>query len=408
LLEAVRAVWETSDSETVRSYIEKMGLKRNNFSIAVIIQEMIPAEFSGVVFTQNPLTGKNETVIEVVKGTGDKLVQNGFTPFRWRMDKDGIIEKPEQDIVPDEIISIIFEQTNKLSLQLEKPLDLEWCFSKGSLFWLQMREITAIQNTDVYTNHFSKEFLPGIIKPLVWSISVPQINKAWVKVLTEIMGKNNLDYKRLSKAFYYHAYFNTGVLEIIFKKLGLPSKMLDTIIIGNTKVSAGISYKPTLKTLRFAPRMILFLLDKLNIFKRQSLFLNKIQEEVYGIKENNFCTLSDKKLLEQIDGLLLKTEQLSYYYLVIPFILYFSSYFLRKSIGTKNLDLVCFDGSEINSLENYDPNIHMIKLNKQFKKLGINIQNKIKEISYKDFCSMNGVEDFKSGVNNFMKLTCPT
>ena len=403
LLEAVRAVWETSDSETVRSYIKKMGLNRKDLSMAVIIQEMIPAEFSGVVFTQNPLTGKNETVIEVVKGTGENLVQNGFTPFRWRLDKDGIIEEPEQNIVPKEIISIIFEQTNKLSLQLEKPLDLEWCFSNGSLFWLQMREITVIQNTDVYTNQFSKEFLPGTIKPLVWSISVPQINKAWVKVLTEIMGGNNLDYKRLSKSFYYHAYFNTGVLEIIFKKLGLPSKILDTIVIGSTKFSKGISYKPTLKTLRFAPRMILFLLNKLNIYKRLDLFLKKIQEEVYGFKKKDFSTLSDKQLLEQIDGLLLKTEKLTYYYLVVPFILYFSSYFLRKSMGTKNSDIVCFDGSEMNSLENYDPNIYLFKLNRQFKKLGIDIQSKIKETTYEDFCLMNGIEDFKSGVNNFLE-----
>ena len=400
---SVKSVWETADSETVRSYIQKIGRNKKKFSMTVIIQEMIPAEFSGVVFTQNPLTGKNETVIEVIKGTGDNLVQNGFTPFRWRLDKDGILEEPEQNLVSKETISIIFEQTNKLSRQIDKPLDLEWCFSKGSLFWLQMREITAIQNTDVYTNHFSKEFLPGIIKPLVWSISVPQINKAWVKVLTEIMGKNNLDYKRLSKSFYYHAYFNTGVLEIIFKKLGFPSKILDTLIIGNTKFSEGISYKPTLRTLRFAPRMIFFLLDKLNIYKRLSLFLKKIEEEVYEIKKNDFSTLSDIQLLEQIEGLLLKTDQLSYYYLLAPFILYFSSYFLRKSIGTKNPDFVHFDGSEINSLENYDPNIYMIKLSKQFKKLNINTQNTLKETSYEDFCSMKGVESFKSGVNNFLE-----
>ena len=403
LLEAVKSVWKTSDSETIRSYIQRVGLNKNDFSIAVIIQEMIPADFSGVVFTQNPLTGKNETIIEVVKGTGDNLVQNGFTPLRWRLDKNGIIEEQEQNIVPEEIISIIFEQTSKLSLQLKKPLDLEWCFSKGSLVWLQMREITAIQNTDVYTNHFSKEFLPGIIKPLVWSISVPEINKAWVKVLTEIMGKNDLDYKRLSKAFYYHAYFNTGVLEIIFNKLGLPSKILDTIIVGNTRFSKGISYKPTLKTLRFAPRMILFLLDKLTIYKRLRLFLNKTQKELNEIKKNAFSTLSEKQLLEQIDELLLKTEKLSYYYLVIPLILYFSSYFLRKIVGEKNSGLVSFDGSGMNRLENYDPNIHLFKLNKQFKELAADIQNQIKEASYEDFCLINGIENFKSGVNNFMK-----
>lgn len=403
LWEAVKSVWKTSDTETVRSYLQRMGLSRNDFSIAVIIQEMIPAEFSGVVFTQNPLTGKNETIIEVIKGTGDNLVQNGFTPFRWRLDKNGVIEEHEQNIVPEEIISIIFEQTNKLSLQLKKPLDLEWCFSKGSLVWLQMREITAIQNTDIYTNHFSKEFLPGTIKPLVWSVSVPQINKAWVKVLTELIGKNDLDYKRLSKSFYFQAYFNTGVLEIIFKKLGLPSKILNMIQSGNTKFSGGISYRPTLKTLRFAPRMIFFLLDKLTIYKRLRLFLNKTQKEVYEIKKNDFSTLSDKKLLEQIDGLLLKTEQLSYYYLVTPFILYFSSYFLRKSIGKKNSLLVSFDGSGMNRLESYDPNIHLSKLNKQFKELAINLRNQIKKASYEDFCLMNGIEDFKSGVNNFLE-----
>ncbi len=51
--------------------------------MAVIIQEMVPPKWSGVVFSQNPMTGANELIMEIVPGEGTALVQNGITPERW-------------------------------------------------------------------------------------------------------------------------------------------------------------------------------------------------------------------------------------------------------------------------------------------------------------------------------------
>jgi pyruvate,water dikinase len=62
--------------------------------MAVILQEMIPAEISGVCFTTNPISGnKNEIMIEFCEGLGVPLVSSQIVPHMY------IINKTDSTIV---------------------------------------------------------------------------------------------------------------------------------------------------------------------------------------------------------------------------------------------------------------------------------------------------------------------
>ncbi len=68
--------------------------------MGVIVQEMVPAEASGVSFSRNPMTGLNETIIEAVKGTDTSLVQKRKTPQRWIRKWGTWVTRPRKSRIP--------------------------------------------------------------------------------------------------------------------------------------------------------------------------------------------------------------------------------------------------------------------------------------------------------------------
>ena len=100
--------------------------------MAVIVQEMIHGDESGVAFTANPVTGdRDEMVIESVKGLGEKLVSGKVTP------KTEIISKRGRHT-----------GIEKLVLEIEKhfgfPVDVEWTQIGKKVYILQSRPITTL------------------------------------------------------------------------------------------------------------------------------------------------------------------------------------------------------------------------------------------------------------------------
>jgi len=83
ILKAVQLVWDETQSPSIQAYLGQKGFGSQDFKMAVIIQEMVPAKVSGVAFSKNPITGLDEVVVEAIKGSGEALVQDGVTPQRW-------------------------------------------------------------------------------------------------------------------------------------------------------------------------------------------------------------------------------------------------------------------------------------------------------------------------------------
>ena len=61
---------------TFRATVDRWNKGVDHFSVKVsaLVQEMVSSEFSGVAFTNNPVTGRDEFVIEAIAGLGEALV----------------------------------------------------------------------------------------------------------------------------------------------------------------------------------------------------------------------------------------------------------------------------------------------------------------------------------------------
>ena len=96
LLPMVRYCWASLWSREAVSYRVTNGIAHAATSMAVVVQQMIPSEVSGVTFTVNPVTGAlDEVVVESSWGMGAGIVDGRVTPDRYVLRRDdlGITER---------------------------------------------------------------------------------------------------------------------------------------------------------------------------------------------------------------------------------------------------------------------------------------------------------------------------
>ncbi len=78
---AVRKCWASLWAEGAIAYRSEGGLAAGVATMAVVVQALVPARASAVVFTANPLTGAtDEVVLHITCGLGPTLVDNEVTP----------------------------------------------------------------------------------------------------------------------------------------------------------------------------------------------------------------------------------------------------------------------------------------------------------------------------------------
>ncbi|CAK9007535.1 Probable phosphoenolpyruvate synthase (PEP synthase) (Pyruvate, partial [Durusdinium trenchii] len=88
LLEAVVKCWSSLWTSRAISYRLRNGVSHDGLSIAVVVQQMVQADVSGVLFTANPLTGRrSEMVIDATRGNGDDYVSGQSNPERYIIDR---------------------------------------------------------------------------------------------------------------------------------------------------------------------------------------------------------------------------------------------------------------------------------------------------------------------------------
>lgn len=157
LLPKIKNCWKSLYDDNIRAYSDNI----NSITMNVIIEEMIPAEYSGVAFTINPTSGsKNYSVIEICKGLGNQLVSGTITPTTLEIRRQtGNCDFFSGDINLEEKI---LKDLEKIILKIEKiylvPMDIEWCILKNKIYILQARPITTFnQPLNLYKKTISRE-----------------------------------------------------------------------------------------------------------------------------------------------------------------------------------------------------------------------------------------------------------
>ena len=88
LLIAVKNCWASLWTTRALSYRHEMDVAQGGVAMAVIIQAMVPADVSGILFTANPATGEqNQAIVNCSYGLGEAVVGGQVTPDTFVLDK---------------------------------------------------------------------------------------------------------------------------------------------------------------------------------------------------------------------------------------------------------------------------------------------------------------------------------
>lgn len=141
--EAIRTVRRSRHSERVRAYAQAQSAPFLQ-EIAVIVQRLVPADLSGVLFTADPVTGSHAHMTgNFVSGLGDRLVSGQAQPLAFRLTRPkGTYEGPPQ---MESHARPLFRMAQRLERDLDGPQDIEWATAGGKLYLLQSRPITTLQ-----------------------------------------------------------------------------------------------------------------------------------------------------------------------------------------------------------------------------------------------------------------------
>ena len=376
ILEAVEKVWASADRVRDSQYSTEAEPPVSKSGMAVIIQEMVNALWSGVIFSINPVTGRNECVIEAVQGSGELLVQDGINPERWIWHQGGWEEDYDLDPSLKRVLEGVLDQIPDLRKTFGAEVNIEWGFDGGELYYLQCRPVTTGKYPNLYANHISREVLPGMIKPLVWSINIPLVNSAWIRLLEGMLGNLHVLPEQLSKSFYYRAYFNMGTLGSIFQLMGLPRDSLESLM-GRKDPSGKSSFKPGLKTMRYLPGILGFLVRNLFLrrkFERRFTYLRE-QTRILA-EEMKEITAADYRLyFGKIQGI---ASEAAYYNIIIPLSMQISNRMLQRKLKKRRIPFEKLRfARDFPMLNEYDPGEKLANLREAWSLLPAELRQQV-------------------------------
>ena len=169
VLEHVKLVWASTWSDAAILYRKEIGLDIENSSMAVVIQELVQGQKSGVIFGRSPVD-HSKAVVEAVYGLNQGLVDGTVEPDRWMIDSDSgkivshtpaqrfkavvpasrgvkIVQLPagkrEKPPLTKHKVNNLFKVEKRLARLFGSDQDVEWTYKNSGLCLLQSRPITA-------------------------------------------------------------------------------------------------------------------------------------------------------------------------------------------------------------------------------------------------------------------------
>ncbi|MEU6085092.1 phosphoenolpyruvate synthase [Streptomyces sp. NPDC047108] len=224
--EYVRKCWASGFSERSLRYRAQRGLPPGAGGVAVVLQRMVPAERSGVLFTADPTTGSTERfVLSAVHGLGEGLVSGAVDADTVVLDAAG--GEPLSTVIGDKqesygagdgpgcTVRAVGEEDRKvLSLTPDDlarlhmlgvrvtehygaPQDIEWAIADGTLWVLQSRPVTTPLTAPgappaprqsvpepqgelrIWDNSNIIESFSGVVSPLTYSFAADTYAKVY-------------------------------------------------------------------------------------------------------------------------------------------------------------------------------------------------------------------------------------
>ncbi|MEK0165735.1 PEP/pyruvate-binding domain-containing protein [Phaeobacter sp. A36a-5a] len=108
----------------------------------IVVQEMVQADYAGVLFTQDPMA-PGMCMIEWVEGCGEDLVSGRVTPTSLRFGRySGLPAAEDQDQTLD--MAPLLALGRQIEETFGCPQDVEWAYANGQFQIVQSRDITTL------------------------------------------------------------------------------------------------------------------------------------------------------------------------------------------------------------------------------------------------------------------------
>ena len=152
---AVREVRDSANTARVKAYGHTQPTDSfNKQEVAVIVMHMVDAQYSGVLFSKEPVDGTDRMLIEYEEGAGGVVDGTGNSTMLYLGSKEFSIQR-EQASVPVSLteqmiepLKIIWKEAKRLENNYRRPVDIEWAIDKEGKPWvLQVRPITAMKES---------------------------------------------------------------------------------------------------------------------------------------------------------------------------------------------------------------------------------------------------------------------
>ena len=170
--EAVIRCWTSVGAARALSYRQRQGLAVAGTHLAVLVQQLVPADASAVVFSANPVTGRgDEVMINASWGLGESLVGGTVNPDTYVVRKPNlaiasrdIAEKRRMTVparqgthevpvprrfqksptIDDSQVAELARLSMALETAMGWPVDIECAYRGRDLYLLQCRPITTL------------------------------------------------------------------------------------------------------------------------------------------------------------------------------------------------------------------------------------------------------------------------
>jgi len=120
LTDAIKHIYSSMFTDDVVMYCASKGIDLSEVKLAVVVQRMVQAEVSGVVFTVDPITqDKSRVSIEAVYGLGDVIATGEITPDTYVLNKKDL-STVEKHIAPQEWMRVRTVGVGKRKSTVEK------------------------------------------------------------------------------------------------------------------------------------------------------------------------------------------------------------------------------------------------------------------------------------------------
>ncbi len=252
IFEAIKRCWASLWTARAITYRLQHQVEMKSLAMAVVVQVLVPAQASGVLFTAHPTTGARDlAVINASWGLGEAVVGGLVTPDIYTVEKASgrvlehqvaekhvwavrIAQGTEVQPIPRHLRNKQVLDDNaaarlvQLGIQIEKmfnrPVDIEWTYLDGEFAIVQARPVTALPEAPTLPHfdwkapnpkaHYIRagivELLPDPLSPLFGTLGCTGFNHGLQRMAEQIIGsKKNLPENRLTTINGY-AYLTLG------------------------------------------------------------------------------------------------------------------------------------------------------------------------------------------------------